>query len=344
MLPYPIPNTLIVGSGPSGTSAAITLAQMGLPVVILDREKFPRHHPGETLHPGIEALLKQLGVAEQIHSANFLRHPGNWVKWEAEPRFVAFGADETGIWQGFQAWRADFDNILLEKAIKLGVEVRQPCRALQAIFSQNRISGIVTSDGELPATFVIDATGNSHWLAKQLNLPINYYSPRLIAYFGYAEGECPIRDETPEIVADENGWTWTARVRPQLYQWTRLSFNNQSIEKDWLPNEFRTLKPKGKIGAADVSWRMVNTCAGLGYFLVGDAAAVLDPASSHGVLKAMMSGIMAAHLIGQILRGRSEIEATKWYCQWMSNWFHHDIKKLREFYRILPNAPDWNLN
>jgi flavin-dependent dehydrogenase len=48
---------------------------------------------------------------------------------------------------------------------------------------------------------------------------------------------------------------------------------------------------------ADVTWRIISPAAGPGFFLVGDAVAVLDPASSHGVLKALMTGMMAAHLI-----------------------------------------------
>lgn len=330
----------IAGSGPSGTAAAIWLAQMGFRVVIVERESFPRYHPGETLHPGIEPLLLQLGVAEEVLAAGFLRHEGNWVKWEGEGQFVPFGADEKGNWQGFQAWRADFDAILLQRAIALGVEVRQPCRVLQPIISENRIRGIVTSEGELPASFVIDAAGGQHWLAKQLKLPIHTYSPKLIAYFGYVEGECPSRDRTPAIIADECGWTWTAKVRSQLYQWTRLSLTGEAIEKDWLPPEFQALKPT-KTGAADVTWRIVSDCGGFGYFLVGDAAAVLDPASSHGVLKAIMSGIMAAHSIAHIAKGAIEQQVIQAYNQWMNNWFETDIAKLKQFYAMLPNPPEW---
>lgn len=330
---------IIIGSGPGGTAAAISLAQMGLSAVIVERDNFPRHRPGETLHPGIEPLLSQLGVAEEVLAAGFLRHAGNWVQWEAEPQLVPFGSDERGTWYGFQAWRSDFDAILLNRAIGLGVEVCQPCRSIQPIINANRIAGVITSEGNLPASFIIDAAGSQHWLAKKLKLPIKFYSPRLIAYYGYAEGECPVRDEAPAIVADSNGWTWMAKVRPQIYQWTRLSFTNETININWLPSEFQTLKPQGKTLAADVTWRIVAACAGLGYFLVGDAVAVLDPASSHGVLKAIMSGMMAAHLIGQIVKGAIELQAIEAYCQWVNSWFQHDIAKLREFYAKLPNSP-----
>jgi len=335
-------DVIIIGCGPSGTAAAISLAQSGLKVTIIESENFPRHRPGETLHPGIEPLLKQLGVAEKVLDAGFLRHAGNWVKWEGEAKFVLFGADEQGAWKGFQAWRADFDAILHQRALELGVEIRQPCRALQSIVNQNRVVGIETSDGILTANFIIDAAGNRQWLARQLNLEIKLFSPRLIAHFGYVEGECPVRDNAPAIVADKQGWTWTAKVQKQLYQWTRLTFTNESIDKNWLPEEFQNLQPKGKINRADVTWRIVVQPAGLGYFIVGDGAAVLDPASSHGVLKAIMSGIMAGHAIAQINnQSKNELQITQAYSHWIENWFRHDLAKLKELYAILPNPPEW---
>lgn len=332
---------VIIGSGPSGSAAAIWCAQIGLSVVIIEREQFPRERPGETLHPGIEPLLRQLGVAELL-KGGFLRHEGNWIQWEGKKQFVPFGSDNTGVWQGFQLWRADFDAILLNRAKELGVKVLQPCRASQLIVSENRVIGVVTSEGPLRSSFVIDAAGGQHWLARELDLKIKSYSPRLIAYYGYAEGECPIRDYVPAIVADKQGWTWTARIRPQLYQWTRLSFDNELIDRDWMPVEFFGLKPRGKTRGADVTWRAVTAPAGLGYFVAGDAAAVLDPASSHGVLKAIMSGIMAGYLITQIFNdGQLEYKAIHKYCQWIHNWFQHDIEKLKSLYAILPNPPNW---
>lgn len=327
---------IVVGGGPAGSAAAIKCVQSGLSVTIIEAEQFPREHPGETLHPGIEPLLEQLGVAQPVLAAGFLRHQGNWVQWEGESRFVPFGADEAGPWYGFQAWRADFDALLLNHAKNLGVEVLQPCRALQPIVSDSRVIGVITSQGALHSSFVIDAAGSRHWLARQLGLNINNYSPRLIARYGYVEGNRCSQDDSPAIVADKQGWTWIAKVRPQLYQWTRLSFCNEQTDRSSIPEELCGLKPKGKIRAADVTWRIVNQPVGSNYFMVGDAAAVLDPASSHGVLKAIMSGIMAGHLITQIVNySKTAHKATQEYYQWVYNWFSHDVSKLKELYRLL---------
>jgi flavin-dependent dehydrogenase len=72
-----------------------------------------------------------------------------------------------------------------------------------------------------------------------------------------------------------------------------------------MPDELRGLTPLGPERGADVTWRMAERTAGRGWFLVGDAAATLDPTSSHGVLKALLSGLAAGHLIVASLTGKA---------------------------------------
>jgi hypothetical protein len=195
----------------------------------------------------------------------------------------------------------------------------------------------------LRARFVVDGAGGRHWLARRLTLAIERHSPRLIARYGYVDGACPGRDEAPALVADPDGWSWTARVRPRRYAWTRLSLCDSKGKRHLLPpEELRGdgLRQWGKVRGADVSWRVVVPAAGPGYFLVGDAAAVLDPASSHGVLKAIMSGMMAAHLITQIVyHDVSENVAAQTYSDWIRCWFDHDVAGLRALYASLPGSP-----
>jgi flavin-dependent dehydrogenase len=329
----------VIGGGPGGCAAAISCAQAGLRVALVERDPFPRDHPGETLHPGVEPLLARLGVANQVLAAGFIRHEGHWVEWNAPRRFESFGEDQQGAWRGFQAWRADFDGILLQRAREVGVTIFQPCRAIRPVVNSDCVAGVATSEGTLPSSFVVDASGSRHWLARCLGLKVERRSPRLIARYGYARGECPLHDEAPSIVADDKGWTWKARVRPRLYVWTRLALHDEDIAADWLPDEFHGLQSHGKPRGADVTWRKVTPTASPGYFLVGDAASVLDPASSHGVLKAIMSGMMAAHAIVQIARHQlNAAQVAHAYSHWMHDWFEHDERRLRDLCRSAEGA------
>src|SRR5262249_28424084 len=127
------------------------------------------------------------------------------------------------------------------------------------------------------------------------------------------------------------GWDWTARIRENLYQWIRLRVakNKKGLEKP--PRHFAGLRRVGRPRGADVTWTLVERPANLKYFLVGDAAAVLDPSSSHGMLRALCSGILAANCIGKMVRGGKNEATIVGYTAWQRNWFLRDIGGIKSF-------------
>jgi flavin-dependent dehydrogenase len=69
---------------------------------------------------------------------------------------------------------------------------------------------------------------------------------------------------------------------------------------------------------------------------------VLDPLSAHGVLRALMSGMMAGHLIANLLpQGLPPLLAARHYRSWQAAWFARDTLALRALYASLPNPPAW---
>ena len=98
-------------------------------------------------------------------------------------------------------------------------------------------------------------------------------------------------------------------------------------------NKPNAARPKGM----DITWRICRDCAGAGYFIVGDAAALLDPSSSHGVLKALMSGILFGHL-AEACRDSvmSEAAAQAAYRSWVAQHFEHDEMRLGKLYADSP--------
>ncbi|HWC96226.1 MAG TPA: NAD(P)/FAD-dependent oxidoreductase [Candidatus Sulfopaludibacter sp.] len=324
-----MPDVIIVGGGPAGSCAGIRCAQLGLKAVIIEREAFPRNRPGESLHPGFEKVLDQLDILETVAQAGFLRFDGNWVTHSGTTSFEPFPTEGRGL----QASRPEFDALLLEYARRAGVEILQPGRALVPLMNGAKVVGAETSAGKLEAAFVIDAAGRGNWLTHHLNLEIQTRSPRWIAHYCYLEGECPIRDDNPGFFIDDEGWTWTVRVRPGLYNWARLNIYGTPIAEDFVAEELRGLRVVSPVQSADVTWRLVPQCAGEGYFLCGDAAAVLDPTSSHGVVKAITSGILAADRAAQVLKdGRDAEEAAYEFRQIFADWFAYDAGRLKVDY------------
>ena len=293
--------------------------------------------------PGVEPLFRQLGVWEEIESAGFIRHPGQRVAWAGESQYSGFGGTEEEPWLGFQAWRPVLDAILLRRARELGVEVWQPCAAVSPVMRDGQVLGVVTERGEVRARFVVDATGGGGWSARKLGWVLERRSPRLLANYGYIETEQAAEWFLPELHATAGGWMWMAQVLPRVVAWTRLSLGGQ---RGGAPSRLAGLPDARRlavsVASADVSWRLASYPAGPGYFLIGDAALVLDPASSHGVLRALMSGMMAAHLSTRVCHNElAEESAATAYASWVSGWFEHDAEKLEGFYGQLAAPPEW---
>lgn len=329
-------DVVIIGGGPAGAAAAIGCAQTGLNVAVIEREKFPRPMVGEALHPGVQTLLQQLGVERRVLAAGFLRYPGWLTRWDGPEAFQSFGADAGGPWFGFQLWRPTFDQILLDRARELGATIVQPCRVLKPLIDESRIRGVITDQGIFRGRFMVDATGRRRLLSQMLGLRWKQHGRKQRAWYGYLRGACIDRAGTPALRADPSGWTWLARVREDTFQWVRLSFDNIPPPIGWVPQDFDGLDPISRVQGADVTWRVALQAAGPGYFLVGDAASVLDPSSSHGVLKALMSGMLAGQLVCQILIGAvSERPAAEQYSGWIKRWFNHDVMHLDALYARL---------
>lgn len=329
-------DVVVIGGGPGGCATAITCASMGLRVLLVERNAFPMERPGETLHPGVESVLSQLGLGDRLHLVVGSRHAGIQIEWGKVNRFESYGGDSSGPWLGFQVWRADFDAMLLKRAGEVGVKILQPCNVREVLMMDGGVKRVITSAGTLMTPIIVDASGRSHLLAKSLGIKRNAYSPSLIARYGYAEGALPELDLAPSLQGDSTGWLWKAMIRPGLYHWTQVMLNGNRLPRDWRPEEFRGLVPRGKPRGIDVTWRLAAASAQPGWFSVGDAAAVLDPTSANGVLRALLSGINAGKLACGVRNGvLLPEEAATIYDDWFLGWFQSASTQLREFYRLL---------
>ncbi|WP_030729127.1 NAD(P)/FAD-dependent oxidoreductase [Streptomyces sp. NRRL S-237] len=330
-------DVLIAGAGPAGCAAAIACAAAGLRTVLAERLAGPAARPGEALHPGAESLLARLlpgGFADAVGA----RHTGITVGWGTEPRFEPYGQDESGPWRGFQVDRRRLDALLLDRARGAGAEVRLGCRVGEPVVEGGAVTGVrLGSAAPLRTRTVIDATGRARWLSRALGLTSPLRSPRLLIRYGYATGSCPRRDTAPEIAADRTGWTWTAQVSRGRYQWMRLDFvPEQARLRGGPPPDFAGLVPEGPARSADVSWRLCPKTAGPGWFVAGDAGVVLDPASSHGVLRALLSGWTAGSLaVGVAAQALGEGDAAGMYRRWLLDGAERDMAELSARYAQL---------
>src|ERR1051326_6799461 len=117
----------IVGGGPAGSTAATLLAKKGRKVIVLEREKFPRFHIGESLLPYSMAAFDRLGAREKL-DAIAIPKIGGEVVTTCGAKNVKFYF-KTGFrlkhHRAYQVMRSDFDKILLDNALASGAEVRE---------------------------------------------------------------------------------------------------------------------------------------------------------------------------------------------------------------------------
>ena len=91
-------DVVVIGGGPSGSCAASMAAKAGLSVVLLERDKFPREHVGESLLPASMPILRELGVEAEIAAAGFPVKYGATMVWGSgsEPWTWRFVGKERG--------------------------------------------------------------------------------------------------------------------------------------------------------------------------------------------------------------------------------------------------------
>ena len=196
-----------------------------------------------------------------------------------------FGSDERGEWQGYQAWRPLLDEILLHRVRACGATVHLGCRVRDVVQHDNGTLSLVTDTGDFSGAWTLDATGRSRVLSRRLNVDFDSCSRPLVAQYGYVTiTELQQDFSIPLIRRDSSGWEWIAQVRADQCAWVSVQTDDRKRQPPVFPKELSHCRPIGRIRGADVTWQLATTLARPGWFLLGDAAAVLDPTSSHGVL------------------------------------------------------------
>ena len=202
---------IVVGGGPAGAAAAIEARRSGASVILLEADRYPRPRPGETIHGGATAIFRQLGVEAAVERAAGARYDSIKVNWAGRKSLDSPPTQPSkGGPPGFQVGRASLDELLIERAESLGVDVRRPCRALRPLIDGAQIVGVRTDRSELTATVLIDASGVGFWLSKGISLREERASPRLIARYGYCRSSDVGEFHMPTLTGDRAGWEWVA--------------------------------------------------------------------------------------------------------------------------------------
>src|SRR6266705_2569347 len=120
-------DVLIIGAGPAGSAAGALLAEMGHRVLVLEREKFPRYHIGESLLPFTFHPLERLGLIDKMrHSAFVKKYSVQFISQSgkaSQPFYFFDRYDRETVAQTWQVLRSEFDSMLMENAREKGAKV-----------------------------------------------------------------------------------------------------------------------------------------------------------------------------------------------------------------------------
>lgn len=321
-------DVVVIGGGPGGSTTATMLARQGWQVLLLERERFPRDHIGESLLPASIPVLEELGVLPAVQEAGFLRKWGATMVWGTDKTPWSWYFRETNqrYPHSYQVWRPQFDQLLLHNSRVHGVEVREGHQVVDVLLEDGRACGVrYTADGApgmARAHFVVDASGQGALLGHKLQL--RRWDPffQNLAVYGYFAGaqRLPAPDDTNIFIESyPHGWFWHI---PLHMGWTSTgavvdSRTGQEGIRHTGPLRFlldqvaQAPHTAQMLGEAQLvygpfvirDWSYISDeVVGDGYILVGDAACFVDPLFSSGVHLALMAGVLAAAYVTTVLK------------------------------------------
>lgn len=324
---------IIIGGGPAGSTAAILLAQAGIEVLLFEKDRHPRYHIGESGILSLPFILRLIGVEETLIKSGVNRKGGVYFDWNHK-WLINWG--DSGDYT-YHVERAEFDQILIERAKEVGVQVFEEHKVEEILFTNERPTGVIVESkgqkNQYDCDHLVDASGRSALLARKYfkcqkplkafqNIALWGYwlkakTPHHLPGFELVEGYSH-KIENPIVISSiTNGWIWGIPLHnktlsvgvvlsQKYYDGLKKELSKEQIYTQAL-NESQTFMDllESAYLLSDVKqtadWSYyTEKWAGEGYFVIGDAAVFIDPLLSTGMTSAMLSAVSCAACLKEI--------------------------------------------
>jgi flavin-dependent dehydrogenase len=315
-------DVLVVGGGPAGSTVAALLAQKGRHVVVLEKQRFPRFHIGESLLPLNLPLFERLGVLDQVERIGVYK-PGAEVVSDEHSHTAILRFDQNpylSIDHSYHVRRADFDKLLLDNSRRLGATVFEDARVIGVEFGAEERSKVTALGPDKVVSlwfprFVVDASGRDTLLLRRLGLRKVDKRNNTAALFGHFRNVSGTNGSAQGMITMhlfKHGWFWTIPLPDDVMSvglvGTRSFFRTRTEDLDRFFERAVAASPSlaERMMNAELISPLIATAnysysspsfSGDGYILIGDAAVFIDPLFSSGVMMAMSSAAFAAGIV-----------------------------------------------
>ncbi len=335
-------DVLIIGAGPSGSSAAALLRQKGYQVTVIERQHFPRFSIGESLLPQSMVFLEEAGLLDTVraHAAEYAFQFKNGAAFLRGPQRSFYDFTEkfsAGPGTTWQVRRAQFDHLLAQEAQNKGAEIRFGHEVTAVdVEPEYPILTVKNEQGEsyqIQGKFLLDASGFGRILPKFLDLESPSDFPVRRAVFTHIEDgilDDPEFDREKILITvhdkDHRAWYWlipfadgrsSFGVVAEQDFFEKYGFEDSSeqdlknllkgilADDESLSHVLRNAKFDTPVRTLVGYSANVKHLAERNYALLGNAGEFLDPVFSSGVTIALKSSSLAIPLVDKVLQGQS---------------------------------------
>jgi len=303
-------------------------------VLILERERFPRDHVGESQLPVISSVLNEIGAWDKIEAAGFPVKVGATYRWgrtndlwdfeflpegnfRVEPRPAKYSGQR--VKTAFQVDRSIYDKILLDHAAGMGCEVRQETSVRSVSRNGDGVEGLILEDGsEVKARYYVDASGHAGILRRTMGVettcPTLLQNIAIWEYWQNADWAVSIGIDGTRIhvLSLPYGWLWFIPLGP-----TRTSIGlvvparyykeqgkrpeelyMEAVQSDPVVSRLISHATREDRLTTTKDWSfLADRLAGENWFLAGESAGFADPILSAGMTLAHVGARDVAYAI-----------------------------------------------
>ena len=319
-------DAIIIGGGPAGSSAAISLSQHGARVLVLEEKRMPRGKLcGEFITPECFPTLERLGVmermiaagAQKIYRVSLVAPSGKMVTT------CVSGMSDQAKW-ALSLSRAHFDQILFDRAHEAGATCMEGVAVSGCAFDGlglGRVDALLLKQGtrvSFEAPIIIDASGrNSRVMVDRRERLAGRRGSRLYALKAHLNAIEGINDQV-ELYFFPQGYGGLSLVEDGLFNLcfivserairaaggdpskvvgTTLMTNRVASER------LRGAQLGGKWHSAGPLTFGRRRLSRDGVIAIGDASGMIDPFTGTGIQIALRTGEMAADAIVKVMGG-----------------------------------------